>query len=57
MDTEKEINDLKAELAAIKSQLIHAEKSIKALIDAVMSIEEETGDEHMPSGEYYGIKF
>lgn len=57
MDTEKEINDLKAELLAIKSQLTHAEKAIKALIEAQVSIEAETGDEHMPAGEYYGHRF
>jgi hypothetical protein len=50
MDTEKEINELKSRLEA-------AEKTIKALITAIKSIEDETGDDHMPQGEYYGHSF
>lgn len=50
MDFEQEINQLKD---LIKIQ----EKTIKALLVAIKSIEQETGDEHMPIGEYYGFTF
>lgn len=50
MDFEQEIIQLKE---IIKTQ----EKTIKALLVAIKSIEQETGDEHMPTGEYFGFTF
>ena len=52
-----EIEKYKQLIDEYKLRIEVLEKTVKALVSAQKSLEVESGDEYMPQGEYYGIKF
>lgn len=43
--------------ANLKKKIAELERTIAAVVKAIKSIEEETGEAFMPEGTYCGIKF
>lgn len=53
------MSELEAERAGekLKTRVAELERVVKALVKAISTAEDETGEALMPTGEYYGTKF
>ena len=52
-----EIEELNKKITEMQSKILEIDRCLKAIFEALVSIESETGDEHVPPGEYYGNRF